>query len=72
MRVVQPPIKNELRVRRYSVAEHFRFMGFRDEKINLTEQSYQQLCKMMANGWDVNLASLLFEQIFINYNNYQD
>lgn len=64
MRVVQPPINNELQVRRYSVAEHFRFMGFRDEKINLSDQSYQQLCKMMANGWDVNLTSLLFNQIF--------
>ena len=38
MRVVQPPINNQLKVRRYSVAEHFRFMGFIDEKINLSDQ----------------------------------
>mgnify|MGYP006077646739 CR=1 FL=1 len=64
MRVVQPPKGNKLQVRKYSVLEHFRFMGFKNEKINLCNQSYNQLCKMLANGWDVNLVSLIFKNIF--------
>ena len=64
MRVVHPPKNNNLLVRKYSISEHFRFMGFKNEKIDLSNQSYQQLCKMMANGWDVNLTSLLFKEIF--------
>jgi DNA (cytosine-5)-methyltransferase 1 len=64
MRVVHPPKNNELLVRNYSVSEHYRFMGFKDEKINFGNQSYQQLCKRAANGWDINLVSLIFKQIF--------
>jgi DNA (cytosine-5)-methyltransferase 1 len=64
MRVVHPPIKNQLQVRRYSIEEHFRFMGFKNEKINFSNQSYQQLCKMAANGWDINIVSLIFKKIF--------
>jgi len=71
MRVVHPPKDNKLLVRKYSIAEHFRFMGFKDEKINFGNQSYQQLCKMAANGWDINLVALLYKQIFqqVNKNN---
>ena len=64
MRVVHPPKKNQLQVRKYSIAEHFRLMGFKNEKIDLCDQSYQQLCKMLANGWDINLVSLIFKNIF--------
>ena len=64
MRVVHPSIDNKLQVRKYSINEHFRFMGFKNEKINFCNQSYQQLCKMLANGWDINLASLIFQNIF--------
>lgn len=65
MRIVHPPKKNgELRVRKYSIAEHFRFMGFKDGEIDLCNQSYQQLCKRAANGWDINLASKLYKNIF--------
>jgi hypothetical protein len=39
-------------------------MGFKNEKIDLCDQSYQQLCKMLANGWDVNLVSQIFTNIF--------
>lgn len=63
MRVVHPPKGNKLRVRKYSIAEHFRFMGFKDGEIDFNNQSYQQLCKRAANGWDINLASLIFKQI---------
>jgi DNA (cytosine-5)-methyltransferase 1 len=64
MRVVHPPIGKKLIVRNYSVNEHFRLMGFRDGEINLAGQSYQQLCKRAANGWDINLASKIFSNIF--------
>lgn len=67
MRIVHPPERNKLMVRNYSVDEHFRFMGFEDGEIDFNGQSYQQLCKRAANGWDINLASKIFEQIF-----YQD
>ena len=64
MRIVHPPEKNKLKVRNYSVDEHFRLMGFKDGEIDFNGQSYQQLCKRAANGWDINLASKIFEQIF--------
>ena len=64
MRIVQAPENNNLRVRNYSVSEHFRLMGFKDGEIKFANQSYQQLCKRAANGWDINLASRIFKQIF--------
>ena len=71
MRVVHPPINKQLQVRKYSVTEHFRLMGFKNEKVDLCNQSYQQLCKMLANGWDVNLVSLIFNNIFDQLKNYK-
>jgi DNA (cytosine-5)-methyltransferase 1 len=64
MRVVHPPENNELRVRKYSVAEHFRLMGFKDGEIDFCNQPYHQLCKRAANGWDINLVARIFKQIF--------
>ena len=64
MRVVHPPRKGELMVRKYSVNEHFRLMGFKDGEIDFAGQGYHQLCKRAANGWDINLASRIFRQIF--------
>jgi hypothetical protein len=39
-------------------------MGFEDGELDYNNQSYQQLCKRAANGWDINLASKIFKQIF--------
>lgn len=64
MRVVHPPKDGKLLVRNYSIAEHFRLMGFEDGDIEFGNQSYQQICKRAANGWDINLASKIFKQIF--------
>ena len=64
MRIVHPPKGNQLLVRNYSIEEHFRLMGFSNEKINFGGQSYTQLCKMAANGWDINLVSLIYKSIF--------
>jgi DNA (cytosine-5)-methyltransferase 1 len=64
MRIVHPPLNGKLRVRNYSVDEHYRLMGFKDKELKYGDQSYQQLCKRAANGWDVNLAGKIFKQIF--------
>lgn len=64
MRVVYPPINGNLQVRNYSILEHYRLMGFKDGEIDFANQSYQQLCKRAANGWDINLVSKLFKIIF--------
>jgi DNA (cytosine-5)-methyltransferase 1 len=64
MRIVHPPKNGKLQVRNYSVNEHFRLMGFKDGELKFANQSYQQLCKRAANGWDINLASKIFKQIF--------
>ena len=64
MRIVHPPKGKDLQVRNYSIEEHFRLMGFKKEKINFGGQSYSQLCKMAANGWDINLTSLIYKNIF--------
>ena len=64
MRVVHPPENGELRVRKYSIPEHYRLMGFKDGEIDFDGQSYQQLCKRAANGWDINLTSKIFRNVF--------
>jgi DNA (cytosine-5)-methyltransferase 1 len=64
MRIAHKPKGNQLRVRKYSISEHFRLMGFKDGEIDFNNQSYQQLCKRAANGWDINLASRIFNKIF--------
>jgi len=64
MRIVHPPKKKQLQVRNYSVVEHFRLMGFKDGEIDFAGQSYQQLCKRAANGWDINIAAKIFTHIF--------
>jgi len=64
MRIVHPPLNGKLRVRNYSIDEHYRLMGFKDNEIDYANQSYQQLCKRAANGWDINIAGKIFSQIF--------
>jgi DNA (cytosine-5)-methyltransferase 1 len=64
MRVVHPPKNGELLVRKYSVEEHFKLMGFTDIKLNYGDFSYSQLGKMAANGWDINLVAKLYKHIF--------
>ena len=57
-------------VRKMSVHEQFRLMGFRisrdkkDCEINFNNQSYSQLSKRAGNGWDVNLVGILLTHIF--------
>jgi DNA (cytosine-5)-methyltransferase 1 len=64
LRVVEVPRDGEFIVRKLTESEHFRLMGFDDGEINFGDLSYSQLCKRAGNGWDVNLAALLFRKIY--------
>ncbi len=65
LRLVEPtgPDGVEI-VRKFSVPEQFRLMGFRDGEIDFAGQSYTQLSKRAANGWDVNLVGILLKHIW--------
>lgn len=65
MRMVEPtkPDGTEV-VRKYSVPEQFRLMGFNDGEIDFAGQSYTQLSKRAANGWDINLVGILLNHIW--------
>lgn len=64
MRVVEPKENGEFRVRKMTPTEHYRFMGFADDEIDLDGFSYSQLCKCAGNGWDVNLVSKIMKKIY--------
>ncbi|MBO5167834.1 MAG: DNA (cytosine-5-)-methyltransferase [Phascolarctobacterium sp.] len=65
LRLVEPTGEDGIEiVRKYSVAEQFRLMGFKDGEVNFANQSYTQLSKRAANGWDVNLVGILLKHIW--------
>ena len=64
LRVVHPPINKKYIVRKLSMTEHYRLMGFDDGEFNFGNQSYQQICKRAGNGWDVKLVGKILKQIF--------
>ena len=65
LRVIEVPKEDGLEiVRKMSVDEQFRFMGFEDGELNYAEQSYSQLSTRAGNGWDVNLVGILLNHIF--------
>lgn len=64
LRVVHPPKNGKFIVRKLSIPEHYRLMGFDDGEFNFGKQSYQQLCKRAGNGWDVSLVSKILKHIF--------
>lgn len=71
LRVIEVPKEDGKEiVRKMSVHEQFRLMGFhitRDLKeceIDFNGQSYSQLSKRAGNGWDVNLVEILLTHIF--------
>ncbi len=63
LRIVHPPQNGKFIVRKMSIQEHYRLMGFENGEFNFGAQSYQQLCKRAGNGWDVNLTSLILKKI---------
>jgi DNA (cytosine-5)-methyltransferase 1 len=64
LRVVEPRKKGKFVVRKLSALEHFRLMGFKDGEIDFADLSYAQLCKRAGNGWDINVASKVFNLIY--------
>lgn len=67
LRVIEVPREDGLEiVRKMSVSEQFRLMGLDAHlgQIDFAGQSYTQLSKRAGNGWDVNLVTILFENIF--------
>lgn len=71
LRVIEvPKADGKEIVRKMSVHEQFRLMGFRisrdckDCEIDFDGQSYTQLSKRAGNGWDVNLVGILLTHIF--------
>ena len=69
MRMVEPTLPDGTEVvRKYSVPEQFRLMGFKDGEIDFAGQSYTQLSKRAANGWDVNVVGILLKHIWRQLN----
>lgn len=65
LRVIEVPKTDGKEViRKMSVDEQFRFMGFEDGELNYDGQSYSQMSKRAGNGWDVNLVGILLKHIF--------
>lgn len=63
LRVVEPMIDSNYRVRKLSVEEMFRLMGLSKNDINTDGFSYFQLAKRAANGWDVMVVQVLFQKL---------
>lgn len=64
LRVIEVPKNGVEAVRKMSVDEQFRFMGFEDGELNHEGHSYSQMSKRAGNGWDVNLVGILLKHIF--------
>lgn len=69
LRVIELPKNGKEIVRKMSIDEQFRFMGFRDGELNYEGHSYSQMSKRAGNGWDVNLVGILLNHIFSQLNN---
>ena len=66
LRVIEKNNKKEV-VRKMSIDEQFRFMGFDNGELNYAGLSYSQLSKRAGNGWDVNLVGILLKHIFSQF-----
>lgn len=69
IRIVEPMVDGEERVRKLSLDEHFRLMGFvmNDEEREIKfppSPNYTKLGRRAGNGWDVNLVGILLKHIF--------
>lgn len=65
-RVVEPIGKDgKLRIRKLSITEQFRLMGFKDNEISFpNDLNYREISARAGNGWDVNLVGRLLKHIF--------
>ncbi len=64
IRAIEVPKEGKEIVRKLSISEQFRFMGFEDGELNTAGQSYTQLARRAGNGWDVNVVGILLRHIF--------
>ena len=64
LRVIETPKDGKEIVRKMSVDEQFRFLGFENGELNYEGHSYSQMSKRAGNGWDVNLVGILLKHIF--------
>lgn len=64
LRVIETPKNGKEIVRKMSVDEQFRFMGFEKGELNYDGHSYSQMSKRAGNGWDINLVGILLKHIF--------
>jgi len=56
--------KERTMCRFFQKQEVFRLMGFKDGEINLNRISHNQAHRLAGNGWDINLVSKIFKQMF--------
>ena len=64
IRVIEPMVGKNYKVRKLSVREYYKLMGFDDSfDILLGSESYSSCCNRAANGWDVSLAAQIFSNI---------
>jgi DNA (cytosine-5)-methyltransferase 1 len=69
IRIVEPIFNGQEKVRKLSIDEHYRLMGFKMTKdykeIKFPPgQTYSKIGKCAGNGWDVNLVAILTNHIF--------
>lgn len=64
LRVVEPMVGENYKVRKLSVEEMFKLMGLTKNDIKTDGFSYFQLAKRAANGWDVIVVRKLFKKLF--------
>jgi DNA (cytosine-5)-methyltransferase 1 len=60
----QPFIQQNVSIRKLTPTECFRLMGFLNDEINLDGLSNTQRYKLAGNGWEINVVSKLFKQMF--------
>lgn len=58
---------HKVRVRKLTPKECFRLMGFLDDEITLEGISNSQQYKLAGNGWEINVVSLLFRELYKNH-----
>lgn len=68
-RIIEPRKSGVLRIRKLSLNEQFRLMGFvmTDEKKEIKlpgDLNYNQIAARVGNGWDINVVGKLIKHIF--------
>lgn len=65
-RIIEPRTNDgKLHIRKLSIAEQYRLMGFDDGEIKFPDDlDYRQKSARAGNGWDVNLVGKLLKHIF--------